>query len=78
MDLRGTHVLLLRNNQLRGLAHDSLKGGDAGSIVFIILTITTKFGILLGEFEADLLGGVSVASKAIHLLQCGLHRKASH
>jgi hypothetical protein len=74
MELGGTHVVLLRNNKLRGLAHGSLRGGDAGSNIFIILAITTKFGILLGEFDADLLGIVRVESKTVHLLHSGLRR----
>jgi hypothetical protein len=70
----GAHVVLLRNNKLRGLAHRGLGGRDAGSNIFIVLTITTKFGVLLGKFDADLLGIVRVKGKAVHLLHRGLRR----
>ena len=68
------HVVLLRNNKLRGLAHRSLGGRDASSNIFIVLAITTKFGVFLGEFDANLLRIVWVESKAVHLLHRCLRR----
>ena len=59
---------------MRGLAHGCLGWRNAGSNIFIVLAVTTQFGILLGEFDTDLLGVVWVEGEAVHLLHRGLRR----
>ena len=74
LELVRAHVVLLRNNKLRGLAHWSLGRRNAGSNIFVVLAITTKLGVFLGKFDANLFGIVWVEGKTVHLLHGSLRR----